>query len=78
LVKSLINGRKRLGKETEIADFIAVCDAAHYAGVGIPCVIYGCAGDGFHRHDEYVEIESLVETTKLLAGTIVDWCGLTE
>ena len=76
LVKSLINGRKRLGKETEIADFIAVSDAAHYAGVSIPCVIYGCAGDGFHRHDEYVEIESLVETTKLLAGTIVDWCGL--
>jgi acetylornithine deacetylase/succinyl-diaminopimelate desuccinylase family protein len=77
LVKSLIAGRKRLGKETEIADFIAVSDAAHYAGVGVPCVIYGCAGDGFHRHDEYVEIESLVETTKLLAGTIVDWCGLT-
>jgi acetylornithine deacetylase len=76
LVESLIAGRKRLGKETEVADFIAVSDAAHYSGVGIPCVIYGCAGDGFHRHDEYVEIESLVETTKLLAGTIVDWCGL--
>ncbi len=77
LVQSLIAGRKRLGKETEIAGFVAVCDAAHYAGVGVPCIIYGCSGDGFHGVNEYVEIESLVETTKLIAGAIVDWCSVT-
>jgi acetylornithine deacetylase len=76
LVQSLIAGRRGLGKETEIAGFVAVCDAAHYAGVGVPCVIYGASGDGFHGVDEYVELESLVETTKLIAGAIVDWCGL--
>ena len=75
-MQSLVAGRKRLGKETEIAGFVAVCDAAHYAGVGVPCVIYGCSGDGFHGVDEYVEIESLVETAKLIAGAIIDWCGV--
>jgi acetylornithine deacetylase len=76
LIQSVVAGRGRIGKETEISGFIAVCDAAHYAGVGIPCVIYGCSGDGFHGKDEYVEIDSLAETTKLIAGAIVDWCGL--
>jgi acetylornithine deacetylase/succinyl-diaminopimelate desuccinylase family protein len=76
LVRSLVDRRAGIGKETEISGFIAVCDAAHYAGVGVDCVIYGCSGAGFHGADEYVDIESLVETTKLLAGTIVDWCGL--
>jgi acetylornithine deacetylase/succinyl-diaminopimelate desuccinylase family protein len=78
LVTNLVAGRKRLGKETEVSGFIAVCDAAHYAGVGVPCVIYGCSGDGFHGVDEYVEIESLIETTKLIAGAVSDWCGLSR
>jgi acetylornithine deacetylase/succinyl-diaminopimelate desuccinylase-like protein len=53
-----------------------VCDAAHYAGTGVPCVIYGASGDGFHGIDEHVEIESLVETTKLIAAALIDWCGI--
>ncbi len=76
LVQSLVTRRAAIGKATEISGFIAVCDAAHYAGVGVDCVIYGCSGDGFHGADEFVEVDSLIETTKLLAGTIVDWCGL--
>jgi acetylornithine deacetylase len=75
LVRSLVERRAAIGKPTEISGFIAVCDAAHYAGVGVDCVIYGCSGEGFHAADEYVEVESLIETSKLLAGAIVDWCG---
>jgi acetylornithine deacetylase len=78
LVRSLVDQRSALGKPTEIAGFIAVCDAAHYAGVGVECIIYGCSGDGFHGADEFVEIDSLIETTKLVAGAIVDWCGVRE
>jgi acetylornithine deacetylase len=78
LAQSLVAGREELGKTTEISGFIAVCDAAHYAGVGVPCVIYGCSGDGFHGADEHVEIDSLIETTKLLAGAIVHWCGFAK
>jgi acetylornithine deacetylase/succinyl-diaminopimelate desuccinylase family protein len=75
LVKNIVSARRSMGKETEVSGFIAVCDAAHYAGVGVPCIIYGCSGDGFHAKDEYVDIESLVETTKVVADSIVAWCG---
>ena len=34
LVRSLVAGRERLGKGTDIKGFIAVSDAAHYAGAG--------------------------------------------
>lgn len=77
-MKNIVNARSNMGKETEISGFIAVCDAAHYAGVGVPCIVYGCAGDGFHAKDEHVEIESLVETTKVIADSIVSWCGISE
>jgi acetylornithine deacetylase/succinyl-diaminopimelate desuccinylase family protein len=76
LVQNLVTARKHMGKTTEVSAFIAVSDAAHYAAVGVPCVIYGCSGDGFHGTDEYVEVDSLVETTKLIADSIVAWCGV--
>jgi acetylornithine deacetylase len=53
-----------------------VCDAAHYAGAGVDGVIFGPSGDGFHGVDEYVDIESLVETTKVIAASVIDWCGV--
>lgn len=78
IVQSLVSQRKALGLPVEISAMAGVCDAAHYSGAGIPCVIYGCAGDGLHGIDEYVEIDSLVETTKVLAATIAEFCGLRE
>jgi acetylornithine deacetylase/succinyl-diaminopimelate desuccinylase-like protein len=42
----------------------------------VPCVIYGASGDGFHGVDEHVEIESLVETPKLVAAAVTDWRGI--
>jgi acetylornithine deacetylase/succinyl-diaminopimelate desuccinylase-like protein len=29
-----------------------------------------------HGTDEYVEVESVIEATKILAATIVSWCGV--
>ena len=55
---------------------IAVTDAAHYAGAGVPGVIFGAIGEGFHGDDEYVDVASVVETTKVLAATILDYCGV--
>ena len=75
IIRSLVSNRKKLGRETDIAGFVAVSDAAHYAGAGATCVIYGPGGDGFHGIDEYIEIPSLLESAKIIAATIVDWCG---
>lgn len=76
LVQSLVRQKSKIGKVPDIKGFVAVCDAAHYAGAGMDGVIYGPAGDGFHGEDEYVDIESLVETTKVIAASVIEWCGV--
>jgi acetylornithine deacetylase/succinyl-diaminopimelate desuccinylase family protein len=76
LVQSLFRRRTELGGTPKITGFVAVADAAHYAGAGVDAVICGASGDGFHGTDEYVDIASLHETTKTLAAAIIDWCGV--
>ncbi len=75
LVQSLIAHHTTLAGMPEVRGFDAVTDAAHYAGAGvIPCM-YGPSGDGFHGDNEYVDIESLHRTTKVIAAAILDICG---
>lgn len=62
-------------KAPEVKGFEAVTDAAHYAGAGVVPVIYGPSGDGFHGKNECVDIASLIETTKVIAATVIDNCG---
>ena len=75
LIGSLIAHRTELGQTTDIEGFVAVSDAAHYAGAGTTSIIYGPGGDGFHGIDEYIELPSLQESAKVIAGAILDWCG---
>jgi acetylornithine deacetylase len=53
-----------------------VTDAAHYAGKGVTSLIYGPSGDGLHGDNECVDVESLIETTKVLAASALDICGI--
>ncbi|KAA9010338.1 M20 family metallopeptidase [Histidinibacterium aquaticum] len=77
LVQSLIGDHEIIeGKAPPIRGFDAVTDAAHYAGAGVDSVIYGPTGDGFHGIDEYVDIASLLRVTKVVAGAVIDHCGL--
>jgi acetylornithine deacetylase/succinyl-diaminopimelate desuccinylase family protein len=76
LVQALVQSRAAAGLDTEIKGFVAVCDAAHYAGAGIPGVIYGAGGEGFHGKDEYVDLDSLAVVTRTLAAAVVAWCGV--
>ena len=76
LVQALVESRRAAGLATEIKGFVAVCDAAHYAGAGMPGVIYGPGGDGFHSSDEYVDLDSLVAVTRTLAAAALHWCGI--
>lgn len=63
-------------KAPRLKGFEAVTDAAHYAGKGVVPIIYGPSGDGFHGDNECVEIDSLIETTKVIAATVLDMCGV--
>ena len=75
LTQSLVNRATEIqAKPPSIKGFEAVSDAAHYAGAGVVPVIYGPAGDGFHGDNECVEIDSLIETTKVIAAAVIDNC----
>ncbi|MDQ6946376.1 MAG: ArgE/DapE family deacylase [Actinomycetota bacterium] len=41
----------------------------------IPSVCYGPAGGQLHAPDEWVDLESVLKCTKVLASSLVDWCG---
>jgi len=63
-------------KAPKLKGFEAVTDAAHYAGKGVVPIIYGPSGDGFHGDNECVEVDSLIETTKVIAASVLDMCGV--
>ncbi|MCB2129799.1 MAG: ArgE/DapE family deacylase [Rhodobacteraceae bacterium] len=63
-------------KKPCIKGFEAVCDAAHYAGKRVTPILYGPSGDGFHGNNECVDVESLIETTKVIAASVIDMCGI--
>lgn len=42
----------------------------------IPTIVFGPGPGGMaHKADEYIDIDMLQDTTKVLAATILDWCG---
>ena len=51
-------------------------DARLAGAFGIPAACIGARGGGMHGTDEYVEVASVIEATKILAATIVAWCGV--
>lgn len=45
---------------------------------GLPAACYGPTGGNYHSHDEYINLSSLLRTTKVIAQFILDWCGVKE
>lgn len=50
-------------------------DAAIFAQAGIPTVNFGPAGEGAHAAVEWVDVESLVTTARVLVGTALRFFG---
>jgi len=44
----------------------------------VPTPSVGPTGGNGHGPDEYVDVDSLVETAKVMAGVAVDWCGVAD
>lgn len=76
LVETVKRQRVALGKPAEITGFAAVCDGAHYSGAGVAPLIHGPSGGAAHGADEWVNVESIVDTAKVFAATAVDYCGI--
>jgi len=54
----------------------ATTDAAIYNLYEIPTTCYGPVGENIHAPNEYVELPSVKECTKVYAAFILDWCGI--
>ena len=75
LIEAVRAAQHSLGIETVLTGKRAVTDAAFYAGAGMTPIILGPAGEGLHGDNEYVELDSMIETAKVYAGVILRWCG---
>jgi len=41
-----------------------------------PTVVLGPGGERLHAADEYVDVEDLLDLTRIYALMIADWCGI--
>lgn len=76
IVKIIADGQAAFGISPVYQGFVAVCDVAWYVGRNIPGVIYGPVGAQPHGPDEYVELDSLFEVTKVLILSALKWYGI--
>ncbi|MEV6233176.1 ArgE/DapE family deacylase [Saccharopolyspora shandongensis] len=76
VVDSIRRQRAALGKTTEITGFVAVCDGAFYRPAGATPLIYGAQGADAHGPDEWVDVNSIVDTAKVFAAAAIEYCGL--
>lgn len=52
------------------------CDLFLFARLGVPAgIILGPVGNNAHAADEWVDVESLLQTVRIYARIACDWCG---
>jgi acetylornithine deacetylase len=76
LVRSLGASIERVVGTPELVPIATSTDARHFEHVaGTPVVSWSCGGNNAHGVDESIGVEDLINGTKILALTILDWCG---
>lgn len=66
-----------VGRALQRRPFAATIDSRFFAlYAGMPAACYGPTGDRLHAPDESVDLSTVLQTTHVLAGTILDWCGV--
>jgi acetylornithine deacetylase len=69
--------RDVVGKELESEAFTGTTDIKFFNVYGsIPATCHGPTGSNIHGIDEWVSLESMMQTTAVLAVFIARWCGL--
>jgi len=69
--------RSVTGEEPKFAISPSVGDSGWLVRAGIPAVYYGPAGSWKQAHaiDEFVDLDEVIKVTKVLALTLIEWCG---
>ena len=63
------------GQKLEICGATGGLDNRFSSYFGFPSICFGPNGGDYHSFDEYVELDSLVLTTKAVALATVEWCS---
>ena len=64
-----------LGSPVNIIGKTAGLDTRFGQYFGIPALSFGPNGENLHGVDEYVDLDSVMDCTKVLASFILEWCG---
>jgi acetylornithine deacetylase len=64
------------GEVPPMVSATAGLDARFCGSFGIPAACIGARGASMHGADEYVVVDSVIETVKIIAATVVAWCGV--
>jgi acetylornithine deacetylase len=76
IVQTGLEAIKDLGLEPGLIGYGSLTDAIHLINYSnIPTISIGLSRKTAHMADEFVAIEELVNTTKVLALAIMRWCG---
>lgn len=51
-------------------------DSRYFNLAGMPCGCYGASGANAHGANEWLDVDSLAPTLKVVAGSVLDWCGV--
>jgi acetylornithine deacetylase len=62
-------------QKMEISGVTAGLDNRFSSYFGFPSICFGPNGNNYHSFDEYVELDSLILTTKAVALATVNWCS---
>ena len=63
------------GEPLRDTTFPGTADGRQFGARGEPAIYYGPAGGGQHAPDEWVDLESVRLVARVLARTILEWCG---
>jgi acetylornithine deacetylase len=70
-------GREVLGRPVETFSRTSGVDSRFPHYFGFPGICWGHRGDNNHGVDEWTDLESVIQSTKVLALMIMKWCGVT-
>lgn len=79
LVTSLGAWHRRItGEQLRMVTGTAVNDMRYFNLAGMPCGCYGANGANVHGANEWLDVTSLAPTLKVVAGAMLDWCGVAD
>lgn len=69
--------RQVMGTDLQLYNSTATTDVRFFdLYANTPATCYGPVGGNLHAPDEWVDLDSVLDTTRVLAAAIVDWCGV--